>query len=603
MLQTQPPSGKAYRIRTRLAVLMLASILIPIVLIIGISVFGSLRSSQRNVISQMESVTALKEAEIKTWLQTLESDLKFEQFGSPLAVQLKTLETRSPESDVYRSAYSQLRARLTDAIMLRQHYDELFLMDMRGQIVLSTDLNQIGKNYYGREYFVKGLKDVAFSTPFYEVWLGRYSIIASRPVLDSYGNTVGVLAGRVSLDTLNKIMGERSGLGETGQTYLVGTSYGLLTWGEEQTAPQGQYVRTSATRSAIGQRAGGSGLYQNAAGTPVVGVYRWIPELEVALLAEQSQSEAFRPTYATLAQSAGLGLLASLFTLFVALMFTRNIATPIANLARAAQQIAAGDLSQTVPVERNDEIGTLAQAFNSMTAQLRDLIGTLEQRIVARTRALEASAEVSRHLSTILDQQQLLGQVVHEVQQAFNYYHAHIYLLDEKREFLVMAGGTGEAGQTMLKRGHKIPRGRGLVGRAADLNQPVLVADTAQDPNWLPNPLLPETRSELAVPISAGGQVVGVLDVQHNVLNGLSQADSDLLLAIANQVGVALQNARLYNLTQRQASRETQANQIYQRLQTATTVEDVLQIAVRELGQALEADQTRIELGLKKNGR
>lgn len=603
MLQTQPPSGKAYSIRTRLAGLILASILIPIVLIIGISVFGSLRSSRQNVISQMESVAALKEAEIDTWLQALENDLKFEQFGWPLAKQLQTLVNRSPESEEYQVAYSQMRSHLIDAIMLRQHYDELFLMDTRGQIVLSTDLNQVGKNYYGREYFTKGMRDVNFSAPIYEVWLGRSSIIASRPVLDAYGNPVGVLAGRVSLNTLNKIMGERAGLGETGQTYLVGANYALLTWTEEQTAPQGQYVRTSATRGAVGERVAGAGLYQNAAGTPVVGVYRWIPKLEVALLAEQSQTEAFRPTYATLGLSAGLGLLASLLSLALALGFARNISNPIASLAQAAQQIAGGDLSQTVQVRRGDEIGTLAEAFNSMTAQLRDLFGTLEQRIVDRTRALEASAEVSRHLSTILDQQELLGAVVDEVQQAFHYYHAHIYLYDDKREFLVMTGGTGEAGQTMLKRSHKIPHGRGLVGQAAELNRPVLVADTAQDPNWLPNPLLPETRSEVAVPIVAGGQVVGVLDVQHNVVNGLGQADSDLLLSIANQVGVALQNARLYELTQSQVRRETQANQIYQRLQTAFTVEDVLQLAVRDLGQALEAEQARIELGLKNNGR
>jgi GAF domain-containing protein len=248
-------------------------------------------------------------------------------------------------------------------------------------------------------------------------------------------------------------------------------------------------------------------------------------------------------------------------------------------------------------VTRRDEIGNLAEAFNSMTSQLRDLIGSLEKRVEERTRALTTSTEVSRRLSTILDEKQLVKEVVEQVQDAFDFYHVHIYLKDDVSGDLIMAGGTGDAGAAMLARGHKISKGKGLVGRAAETNSPVLVQDTSQDPNWLPNPLLPDTKSEVAVPISVGADVLGVLDVQQNIVSGLSEENVVLLQSIASQVAIGVRNARSYEESRSQAELETLINTIGQKIQRAGTVEDVLQTAIREVGVALGA--TRVSASLQ----
>ena len=182
---------------------------------------------------------------------------------------------------------------------------------------------------------------------------------------------------------------------------------------------------------------------------------------------------------------------------------------------------------------------------------------------------------------------------------AFDYYYAQIYLLDEAGENLVIASGTGEAGSAMLARGHSVPKGRGLVGRAADANASVLVPDVSQEEGWLPNELLPDTKSEAAVPISVGDQVLGVLDVQHDLVNGLTEEDITLLESLAGQVAISLRNARSYEQSRAQAELASLVNVIGQKIQRTTSVEDTLQTAIRELGTAIGASRVKARIGVQ----
>ncbi|HRO25422.1 MAG TPA: GAF domain-containing protein, partial [Promineifilum sp.] len=179
---------------------------------------------------------------------------------------------------------------------------------------------------------------------------------------------------------------------------------------------------------------------------------------------------------------------------------------------------------------------------------------------------------------------------------AFSYYHVHIFLWDEALGALRMVGGTGEAGQAMLIMGHSLTPDVGLVGRAFSTNSPVVVPDVTQDPGWLPNRLLPDTRTELAVPITYGDEVMGVLDAQDSEVNGLGPDDSQLLQTIAGQLAVALRNARLLTQIQQEAEQAALINAINRKIAQTTDIEGAMRVAATELSRALEARETAVRL-------
>lgn len=446
---------------------------------------------------------------------------------------------------------------------------------------------------------------------------GKPAAFFGIPVLSTDNQVQLIVAAQISLDQIGVITGERAGLGTTGETYLVGPDHlwrndsrFLADLGVETTVLNEKFkVDTIASREALAGKTGQQ-VINDYRGIPVLSV--WSPvvssqssteALTWALIAEIDQSEALAPVNAlagALGLVLGLALLIiSTLAVFLGARFAVQFVTPIISLTDTATQVAAGNMNLSTKVNSKDELGILSNAFNTMTSQLRDLIGSLEGRVAARTKDLATVAEVGTATATILETNKLLQAVVDLSKERFGLYHSHIYLLDEAGENLVLTSGAGEPGRIMVAEKRSIPlnREQSLVARAAREQKGVIVNDVTQDPNFLPNPLLPDTRSELAVPMIVGGKVIGVFDVQSDQVGRFTDSDINIQTTLAAQVSTSIQNVRAFEESKAQADLESLVNAIGQKIQRATTVDDTLQTAIREIGLALGASRVSANIG------
>jgi len=305
-----------------------------------------------------------------------------------------------------------------------------------------------------------------------------------------------------------------------------------------------------------------------------------------------------------LASTIVISLFAIFLSIFIIISSVNAITKPIGALTETAIAVSNGHFEREARVESNDEIGVLTIAFNKMVADLRSTLATLEERVAARTKDLATVANISTNTAVIRDPYKMLEAMVHLTQRGFNLYHAHVFRYEkESNDLHIVACGyregdehEGTHGTTFIP----VSQEQSLVARAARTKKPVIVNDVRSDPGWLPNPLLPETRSEMAVPMLVGDELLGVMDVQADHVNAFSEEDANIQLTLAAQTATSYQSTLAYEKSQEQAKLETLINTIGQKIQRATTVEDTLQTAIREIGIALDA--SRVHASISRQG-
>ena len=248
----------------------------------------------------------------------------------------------------------------------------------------------------------------------------------------------------------------------------------------------------------------------------------------------------------------------------IANTITRSISRRLEDLEQSASLIEGkySDLRFTFNVEGKDEIAKLGNTFSQMTKQLQNSLIVLEDRVQERTAELadsmqvserrakqfEAIALVSNAISSIRSLDEVLPRVTELISQQFGYYHAGIFLNDVNNENAVLSAANSEGGQRMLNRGHQLKIGeQGIVGFVTGTGRPRIALDVGEDAVYFDNPDMPDTRSEMALPLKIGENIVGALDVQSTEESAFSEEDINVLSLLADQVSLAIENARLFD--------------------------------------------------------
>ncbi|MEM7334653.1 MAG: GAF domain-containing protein [Chloroflexota bacterium] len=511
--------------------------------------------------------------------------------------------------------------------LLRETYPghaEIYATDRYGGLIAATnktnDFYQADEDWWQLAYN-DGQGGLYIGDPKYDISTESFAVVIAVPILDRSEDTnsrpevVGVLQTTYQLESLNALLEQTNAIDESASVNIFVNGFISIIFTEEgdvivdrpsdssKTVIRNFNVTQEETQvveidgqdyfSAIGRVT----THENLAA---------IDSLNWFVIVSQQESEVL----ANVNQQTQTVIVISIVTVFLSTLaasFVGNlIVSPITRLTSVAQRIESGDrLARAEVLETDDEVKNLSVALNSMTDELNTVLNELELRVANRTRSLEIASNVSRELSSILELDQLLASVVNLVRDTYDYYHAQIYLWNEDKTKLIMRQGTGEVGEKLLARSFFIQPERGLVGQAGTTGQPVYVPNV-RDPNrpvaWIPNADLPDTISEIVVPIFINNEVAGVLDVQEDELGKMTVDDLNTLQLVANQIGVAIQNAQVYEEIQKRAEQDNLLLNINQKIQQTDSLDSLKETAVSELQPYIDGTITPDFRFLDQNG-
>lgn len=529
-----------------------------------------------SIFARLEAVTILKEETISSWMSDRRADVLILARSPQVRALSATLieGAASAEGELspdMSQAYVELDETLRDVITRRTDLNEIFILSPTdGRIIYSTNPAHEGE-MVTEPYFVEGLNATYLQSMYFDADGRQARMTIATPLRTVEGEAKGVLAAHINLERLQRIVLEEAGLGESGETYLVDQDSRKVTIIDpfvQEISPADALPISSWGIDAVVNGQNGRNLYPNHENIPVLGVYRWLDDAKLGLLAELPEEEAFAPARQVGWAITATGLIgAGILILFITLV-SRTISRPIVELTATAVRVAEGDLMATAVVQTTDEIGTLAHTFNQMTEQLRRLYISLEAQVNTRTAELAERVQqlnlinqVGQSAITYRELDELLTEVVKLIRQSFNFYAVGILLVDRQRQEMVLsAADTVENFNISFDKFAIKIEHPSIITQVVKTGKSQVVNDVNQNPYYLADERLPRVQSELGLPLRVGDEVIGVLEIQHSELHAFSPEDVQVLQTLSDQIATAIRNAQLFQAAELARTDAEEAN-------------------------------------------
>ena len=579
-----------YVFRTKLIVSFALVTLIPLVILGFYNNIVTRNILTNEAQSNLRDLSSQAASRIDTYLNIQLEEIRV-QAGQPTLIRYLKLEP-------FQRAGSPEEADALDTLLTLAQKDRgvfirsFALLTSSGKNILDTSTINTGRDESKFDYFQKPMEtDSPYISNLIFAKSGEGSIYFSAPVEDELGEIIGILRAEYASGIVqNQLVSQTSGhvlavvdsetyirIAYTNRTDVLHKTFKdfsdqeLTSLQQAGRLPQGtqEILHIPANEFVSGLQSLSDESYFTAQSPflneQAVTTGKLLATEPWYVIAGQSQPTLLEPirrqSRAGILISLGILVIATIAAFFAA----QNLTRPVSTLTSTATTILGGDLTARSNINTRDEIGILANTFNRMTSQLQDTLNGLERRVAERSTDLEmarlisehraqelhAISEISRTISTEQRLDILLPLVTQLVSERFAFYHVGIFFIDETRQFVVLQAANSEGGKRMMERGHQLEVGlTGIVGNVAQTGKPRIALDVGSDAVFFNNPDLPATRSEMALPLNVRGKTIGVLDVQSVKPGAFSASDANTLSILADQVAIAIENARLFGQTQ-----------------------------------------------------
>jgi C4-dicarboxylate-specific signal transduction histidine kinase len=376
------------------------------------SYFHARSSLSTEVVNRLTLATQLKSLQLQKWVENQLRDILVVSQDVEIQELLGQMLASDPSQPAYQKAYANLKKNIGRIGIVKPNLGSIRVTRNSGFVIFSSTDSKLEGTYLPlgdpATYFTSDRIDTVVPNFYISPRTNKVSITVTTSLFDENNVKMGAVTADFNLDYIDALIRDNTGLGETGETYLIGkagtkTIFVAGNQVEPKDPSRTKAVNSDGIDQAIKQQSG-FGLYNNYAGIPVVGVYWWLPSQNLALIAEINQDKAFAPADRLAINILILGFLSSGILLIAIYLFSRQITRPILAINATAARLAEGELNQTAPIMTEDEVGVLAQTFNKMAKQLEssfhklgEYSQTLEQKVEERTQEL---SQTLAHLQT-----------------------------------------------------------------------------------------------------------------------------------------------------------------------------------------------------------